>query len=382
MAASTATAYSAAWTNSSTVGTNANADSKLYVTMASGYPMLKCFTSTNVSCTGPDASNGIVVKETANVPMWFAGIMGLSSIPITATSTAGGTGGTASDYDIDIVLDTTASMSQNDPSCGMTKIQCALAGVEALLKQVSPSADYVGLMAFPGLASTTEASKDYTCPSSNPTTTGYVNVPTTTTAGNPTYQILGLSHDYKTSNTTQTLKSTSNLVIATGGGGCQGIELPGGFSTFYADAITAAQNDLTTNGRAGVPKVIILLSDGDANAPLTKTSGTTTIQVMDPTKVNQQCHEAITAAQAATAAGFIVMTVGYASPTSGCSTDTSPTISPCNTLKQMASNATDFYSDQGAGCVSTTQSLTSLIGIFGKIGASFTNPRLLPNGTT
>jgi hypothetical protein len=76
------------------------------------------------------------------------------------------------------------------------------------------------------------------------------------------------------------------------------------------------------------------------------------------------------------------MTIGYAAPMSGCSTDTSPAISPCSTLQQMASTAVDFYSDQGAGCVSTTQSLTSLIGIFGKIGASFTAPRLLPDNTT
>ena len=206
-----------------------------------------------------------MMKQTTNVPTWFAGIFGISSIPVTAEATAGGTGGAANDYDIEIVLDTTASMNSNDPNCGMSKIACALAGVEALLQQVSPSADYVGLMAFPGLASTTEQTKDYTCGAGNPTTTAYKNVPTTTTAGNPTYQVLGLSHDYKASNTATSLSSTSNLVIATGGGGCQGMQAPGGYGTFYADAITAAQNDLAANGRPGA-KAIVFLSDGDANA--------------------------------------------------------------------------------------------------------------------
>jgi Flp pilus assembly protein TadG len=373
IAVSTATAYSAAWTSSSIEGANKNADSNLYVQLVSGYPKLMCFASTGVSCTGPDGNNGIVVKETATVSMWFAQILGISSIPVTTTSTAGGTGGSANPYDVDIVLDTTASMQSNDPNCGMTKIACALAGVEAFLKQVSPSADYVGLLAFPGLSSTTQQSKDYTCGGGTPTTTAYKNVPTTTTTGNPTYQVLGLQHNYKSSATSTTLNASSDLVVATGGGGCQGMQAPGGFGTFYADAITAAQNDLTANGRAGTPKVIMLLSDGDANA---------TSANMPTAKKNQQCHEAIAAAQAATAAGYVVMTIGYASPMSGCSTDNSPAISPCATLQQMASAPVDFYSDQGAGCVSSTQSLTSLIAIFGKIGSSFTAPRLLPDNTT
>jgi Flp pilus assembly protein TadG len=370
---STATAYSAAWASSSVPGTNRNVDPTMYMQMAPGYPKLMCFTSTGVSCAGPDASNGVVVKQTADVPTWFAGIFGITSIPVSAEATAGGTGGAANDYDIEIVLDTTASMNSNDPNCGMSKIACALAGVEALLRQVSPSADYVGLMAFPGLASTTEQSKDYTCGAGNPTTTAYKNVPTTTTAGNPTYQVVGLSHDYKASSTSTSLTTTSNLVVATGGGGCQGMQAPGGYGTFFADAITAAQNDLTANGRPDAKKAIVFLSDGDANASTAN---------MTAAEHAQQCHEAIAAAQAATAAGTEVMTIGYAAPMSGCSTDTSPSISPCATLQQMASTASDFYSDQGAGCVSSTQSLTSLISIFSKIGASFSAPRLLPNDVT
>src|SRR5208283_2013706 len=82
IAASTATAYSAAWTSSTTKGSNKNIDNNLYVQMASGYPKLKCFTSTGISCTGPDNANGIVIQQTATVPMWFASIFGISSIPV------------------------------------------------------------------------------------------------------------------------------------------------------------------------------------------------------------------------------------------------------------------------------------------------------------
>lgn len=373
-AIATATAYSAAWTSSTTPGTNENVDPNLYVQMVSGYPQKKCFTSTGVTCSGPDSANGIVVKETASVPMWFASIVGISSINVTATSTAGGSGGTANSYDVDIIVDTTASMNTTDPACGKTRIQCALAGVQQLLLKLSPTADYVGVMAFPGLSSTTQQSHDYTCPTSNPTTTAYKNVPTTTTSGNPTYQVLGLSHDFKSSSTSSSLNTSSNLVAAVGGvSGCNGMAAPGGYGTFYADAVTAAQNDLTANGRSGVTKAIIIMTDGDANASSSN---------MTSAKVHQQCHEAVTAAQAATAAGIKVYTIGYGAPTSGCASDTSPTISPCSALQQMASDATKFYSDDGSGCSSAQNGMTSLAAILGAIGSSFQAPRLLPDNTT
>jgi hypothetical protein len=103
--------------------------------------------------------------------------------------------------------------------------------------------------------------------------------------------------------------------------------------TYYADAITAAQAALASSGRATAQKVIILLSDGDASASSSN---------MPAGKYNNQCHEAITAAQAATAAGTWVYTIAYGAATSGsCSTD-SPTISACSTLQQMASIRRSF----------------------------------------
>jgi hypothetical protein len=120
--------------------------------------------------------------------------------------------------------------------------------------------------------------------------------------------------------------------------------------------------------------VIIFFSDGYANA---------TSANMKSTEANQQCHEGITAAQAATAKGYWVYTVAYGSPTSGsCSTDTAPTISACTTMQDMASDATKFYSDDANGCASSTHSITDLVAMFQDIGASFQAPRLLPDNTT
>ena len=61
-------------TSYSAVAGNRNAPSNLNVTMASGYPLLKCFTSTGVTCvsgkSGVPSANGIQVKQQASVPCW------------------------------------------------------------------------------------------------------------------------------------------------------------------------------------------------------------------------------------------------------------------------------------------------------------------------
>src|ERR1039458_7323573 len=61
-----------------------------------------------------------------------------------------------------------------------------------------------------------------------------------------------------------------------------------------------------------------------------------------------ECHQAITQAQAA--AGTRVYTVAYGAANSGCSTDASPSISPCATLQQMATNDSTFFKDTSTAC--------------------------------
>jgi len=367
----TANAYSA-------VATDQNASSGMTVTMASGYPVLKCFTSTGVSCGGSSSANAIVVKQQATVPLYFAPIFGINSVQISATSTAGAGGGKPNALDVMIILDTTASMNTSDANCSIsnaTREDCALAGVRSLLSGFWPSQDQVGLMVFPGLTNSTQVPYEYDCSSSpNPAIAKY--------SASPVYQIIALSTDYKTSDSTTTLNTNSNLVKAVRGGasGCtQGLTAVGGVATFYADAITAAQNTLTTKGRSGVQKVIILLSDGDANASSSN---------MPSAEKNNQCHEAITAAQTATTAGTWVYSIAYGASTSAtpssCATD-SPAISACSTMQQIASDSTKFYADTSGGsnnCTSTANSISELVGIFQNVGSSVTVPRLLPNNTT
>lgn len=378
---STSDPVATANTFSALAGDN-NANANVTVTMASGYPMLKCFTSTGVTCvsgkSGVASANGIQVKQQASVPTYFAKVFGVRSVNISATATAGAKGGQSTPVDAIVVLDTTASMASTaDNSCkgydattpaNPMKIDCALAGVRALLKGFWPSVDQVGLMVFPGVTSAT-VSKDYTCPTGNPTSVPYNNSPA------PVYQILGLGKDYKTTDTTTTLNTSSNIVKAAGGvSGCSGIRAPGGQGTFYSDAIQAAQTTLTSTGRSGVQKAIIVLSDGDASASSSK---------MPSGKYNNQCHEAITNAAAAKSAGFWVYSIAYGASATGCSTDTGANaIKPCVAMSQIASDSSKFFADTSSqGCPSGSNSTAGLVNLFQNIGTSLTAGRLLPDNT-
>jgi Putative Flp pilus-assembly TadE/G-like len=128
-AITTATSYSA-------VAGGRNVMANVTVTMASGYPVLKCFTSTGVSCNGSSAANGIVVRQQATVATYFAELLGLPSFSISATATAGIGGGTAKPMDVMLIVDTTQSMNGSDTSCsisGASRLTCALAGVRTIL---------------------------------------------------------------------------------------------------------------------------------------------------------------------------------------------------------------------------------------------------------
>jgi Flp pilus assembly protein TadG len=362
----TATAYSAIPTGKNALVGGVTAS------MATGFPKLKCFASTGVSCTGPDNANGITVKEQATVPTWFASVLGFKSFNVAATSTAGAQGGPAKSLDIMLVLDTTASMNTADSSCsiaGATRLTCAEAGVRTLLNKLSYQADYIGLQVYPGLTSASLGSA-YSCGHTSPTVVAYKS--------SPNYGVLGLGNDFQTSGST-TLNSSSNIVKAAGGAsGCAAMTAKGGVGTFFADAIDNAQATLSSTGRTNVQKVMIILSDGDAGA---------SSSYMTSAKVANQCAQAVTEAKKATAAGTWVYTIAYGAPTSStgsCSAD-SPHISACTTMQNMASTAKYFYSDQTGGsntCTSAANSVSELVSIFSGIGSSFGTPRLIPDDST
>ena len=361
-------------TTFSAVGGSKNALNGASVTMISGYPKLKCLTSVSQSCNGPNAANAIQVKQQATVNTWLSQILGINTLTVTATATAGGS--QALPLDIMIIVDTTASMNDPDTSCsvsGATRLTCALTGLRTLLAMLNPS-DQVGLMVFPGVQNSTQATYDYACNNTKPTIVAYNS--------SPVYEITGLSNSFITTGTSPSLNASSDLIIAAQGGGTscnEGLKAVGGVGTFYGDVITAAQTALTSDGRANVQKVIVMLSDGDANAKS---------QNMPSGEANNQCHGAIAAAKTAAAAGTWVYALAYGSPTSptpgSCSTD-APAISACSTMQQIASQPSFFYSDQTGGtssCTSTVNSVSELVSLFAAVGTSFQKPRLVPDSTS
>jgi hypothetical protein len=418
-----ATATTEATTYSAVSGSN-NAQPNLpNVTMVSGYPLLRCLTTlTNegIACVAPANANAIQVKQQAVVSTYFVRIFGLKSVTITASATAAMRGAITSPYNVAIIVDTTASMTDtdSDSQCNSTRLACALAGVQVLLHDMSPcissdstctvtngnaanSVDRVSLFAFPN-ATVGTVSDDYNCGKTNPTIEPYTfptprattYAPTSSPTSTPTYQILNYSSDYRTSDTATSLNTGSNIVISSGGkSGCTGMQAPGGEGTYYAGAIYAAQSTLIAEQTAnpGSQNVIILISDGNASASQSQMAskainGTTvTKSGTYPSWINE-CHQAITAATAARTAGTRVYAVAYGAESSGCTTDT-PTITPCSTMEQIASATQYFFSDytqsgSSSTCVSASQPTTNLNQIFTEIAMDFTVARLIPDGTT
>jgi Flp pilus assembly protein TadG len=409
-ATTTATSYSA-------VSGDKNAYSNLpNVTMVSGYPLVKCLTTlTNqgIACSAPANGNAMQVKQQTTVPLTFAKLIGVNSFTITATATAAMRGAAPTPYNVVIVVDSTQSMNDSDSgsNCTGSRESCALSGVQTLLGTLSPCGasqasctqlggglvknpvDQVSLLTFPAVTSTS-AADDYNCGGQQPTIMPYPlpTAPNYTPATTPTYQIVGFSSDYRTSDTAASLSTSSNLAIAAGAKtSCTGLQAIGGEGTYYASVIYAAESLLVTqqNAYPGTSNALILISDGEAQATTSQglsASGVSKTSGVYPSSV-QQCHQAITAAQWAAqqgVGGTRVYAVGYGAESSGCTTDTNPTITPCQTMQQIASNPQYFYTDYSSssnGCVSASQPTTSLNQIFTEIGGDFTVARLIPDNT-
>jgi Putative Flp pilus-assembly TadE/G-like len=407
----------------------------------------KCYSSLGLPCYSYGSYNAIQVTQTVSVPVTFAKFFGGNSTSLTAVATAAASGAATTPYNVAIILDTTVSMgdSDNGSTCSGTRLSCALGGIQTLMKELYPCAsqlssctvtsgvaanavDQVALFTFPNVTTST-VSDDYTCPngrSTNPTTNDAYTFPTATlntttglqnltftpthgTASTMTYQITnglgsnGYMSDYRTSDTSSGLNASSDEAIAIGAGACKGLSNPGGAGTYYAGVIYAAANSLLyEQAQLSYPtqNVIILISDGDATssqaemvggtgAPGTQTGGAGNATSLGtyPSWKNE-CAQAVTAAAAAAAKGIRVYAVAYGAESSGCSTD-SPSITPCQTMKSIASSPAYFYSDYaqtGSGvdtsCAGSGASTTSINQIFQDIATSFTVARLVPNNLT
>ena len=122
--------------------------------------------------------NAIQVMQTASVPTMFAGVLGKTSVPLSATSTA--TKGRPMPYNIALIVDSTLSMDSTDSNCGgVTGEQCALQGIQQLLGKLDVNYDHVALFTFPNVVvgsnaqagtaiNTSGTSATYTCTTTVP----------------------------------------------------------------------------------------------------------------------------------------------------------------------------------------------------------------------
>ena len=218
-------------------------------------------------------------------------------------------------------------------------------------------------------------------------TTAVMNLSATVANGDsigvwpPIYRLVPWSDDYRTTDSAA-LNSSSILNKC-----LNSLQAIGGFGTYYADAITVAQQQLVANTRTGARNVIILLSDGAANA----SSSNMVSQGQGPTTLaNNECKAAVTAAQNAASNGTWVYAVSYGTAASGgCTTDTGSYASACYAMSQIANipgasgtytnDPTKFYSDDANGCVSSAHAKMALNTVFQNIAYSLTDPRMMPN---
>jgi Flp pilus assembly protein TadG len=237
--------------------------------------------------------------------------------------------------------------------------------------------------------------------SASPTGKGVVAGDTIVVA--PLYQIVGFANDYRTSDTAS-LSTSSNIVKITGDASSSSstpcLGTPGGLGTYYADAISAAQEALVQEqaarvsaGGLGGQNVIVLLTDGDATSTSTQ---------MGPLKsTTGECQAAVTTAQAAASAGTKVYAVYYddngtsstctydsgkyagAAPDGACYTLQQIANTPGATSGTYANDPTKFYSVDGTGspCPSVNN-YSTMAEIFQNIAASLETARLISNSTT
>jgi len=396
---------------------------------------LTSLTGLGVSCVGSPAYNALEVTQTITIPSTFAGIFNKGSWTLSASSLASRAGGpNVKPVNMVLVLDTSSATnivpSTNvDPNCvGRKPIVCALENIQILLNQLKPSAANVGLLVFPPVDPTT-IPRSFDCLSG--TSLSVLPYGDSTSVYTLVGSASALVNDFKTSNTATTLSTTSNLSKAIGAGvaGCAPLSSPGSGGSFYADAITAAQNLLSTQpNKAVADSVIVLLSYGStgsvnpsfivrswgsgqtfepgdqvaaggafykyvASSPSVATvdnepgKGTNAAVYwsslgtsITATKAYNQCAGAVAAATAAKAAGTRIVAVGYAAATTfggaNCAYD-STAITPCQTLRSIASDPNSFFSTSTTSTCAPT-GVTPLRQIFDSVAQNLMQPRLLP----
>ena len=262
--------------------------------------------------------NTVDVTQSVKVPTYFLGLIGIPTITISTHAEACSPCGEIP-LDIMLVMDRTGSMNsynkEVDLKAGLT---------QGFLPGLDPTVDKVGLAVLP--------------PNTTPNDTCNVSSSNGYMIPNPTYVIDPLEFGYLDPTSGQLIQSdplVSDINCIRPGG-----------QTDYADALQAAFNELKNDGRTGVQKVIVLLSDGAANIGQYCQRGTTSPDCTQP------CHDAVNLANTYKAPpnNVLIYTILYgpANAYGTCNSWTGsleqPSISPQTAMQQIASPG-NYYPD-------------------------------------
>jgi Flp pilus assembly protein TadG len=336
------------------VGANAIAAAKKYGSQSGGTNPITGVPAANVSqtvtatcvvqgtftCTYP---NTVTVDETANVPTYLLNLLGFSTIQLKAHAQACSPCGEVP-LDIMLVLDRTGSMASDNK---LANLKTGL--LQGFLPGLDPTADYVGLAVLPPDMNGTSDICNAEPGEAYPADATYGHTPYS--VNNPTYLMVPLSNNYATA--AGTLIPGSPLVSDIN---C----MKAGGQTGYASAMEAADAELIKDGRTGVQKVMVVLSDGAANEgqscldTTTKVKGKTVITPDPDPHCMQPCQTAVNDATtykaSAGSAKVLVYTILYGDQTNGanCQTyqqnDEVPAITSLTAMQEMASPG-NYYPD-------------------------------------
>jgi Flp pilus assembly protein TadG len=322
---------------------------------------LQTLVDQGLTCDGTTRANALKVSVGATAPLFFASALGYTRASFTASAMVSGANAAPPPLNIAIVMDTTASMNSTyNGSCGSlnrpTKIQCAIAATRGMLGTLWPSVNQVAMFTYPGTTPGT-VSRHYCSPSGNITVANY------RAASNAAYKVLNFSTDYRGAGTPPPpgLNANSNLVKAVGGNGnCRGLQSVGGAGTYYAStieqaqaALVAANDALVAAGQQPRQNVLMILSDGDANASSSN---------MDSAKLRNQCQQGVTIAQSATAAGTWVYSIAYEANNqlgSSCLSDTTTTTSVRVTTTTTTTPRSKRCRSNSNNCTNSTGNVTT-----------------------
>jgi hypothetical protein len=293
----------------------------------------------------------VTVRQSTEVQTFFARVVGIDSISVSAKATACSPC-TTRPLDIMLVLDRTGSMcwdhvGRPDPAC--TDLNNARDGMRTFLRFMDPTSVKIGLAVLPP------------APAGGSACVKPPDLASYDDRSSP-YVVSSLTQDYLVDgelNPASNLVSTLNCVV--GGGG-----------TAYATALEAAQAELDAHGRSDVQDVIIFLSDGAANYGPSYYGDSSSYRM-------QPCHQGISSAAGIKARGTLLYTIGYDLDALDGGANTcqdylgpleQPEISAYATLQAMATGPESFYNKPGPGELKT---------IFTQIASDVSGTRLVPD---